>query len=254
MTATDRDWDLLTAYADGELAAAAAAALRRRIAAEPALAAELDRIRAVKASLGALRPRGAPSAPRRESRRPAWAALAAVAGLLALVALGGRAFLAGGEPGRIAAMASVEALHLAFAERSYVIDTDRALILSAGAGIGDVSAPDLAASNLTLVDVRVLGEGSDERIAMHYRGRRGCRLTLVVERLAAAWRAEATSLELAHRWATPQARYAMVADGMDRHRFNAIAAFAEALTRASDRAKRLRVAVIDRTEQARPCA
>lgn len=48
---TDQDWEILSAYLDGELPPAECAACERRIAQDPALAASLDAMRALQAEL-----------------------------------------------------------------------------------------------------------------------------------------------------------------------------------------------------------
>ena len=45
-----------------------------------------------------------------------------------------------------------------------------------------------------------------------------------------------------------------MADGMDPRRFEAIAVFAEALSRTSRQAGELRVALVEKTASAQPCA
>jgi anti-sigma factor RsiW len=86
---------LVHAYCDGELDPANALALERRMAAEPKLAAERDRIMALKRAMGRLKPVAAPPAlrgrveravgVRRPALRPTWAALAASIALAAVV-------------------------------------------------------------------------------------------------------------------------------------------------------------------------
>ncbi len=92
------------------------------------------------------------------------------------------------------------------------------------------------------------------RIALHYRGARGCRVTLIADRGPPAEPEDLSAFDLTHRWSTPATRYTLVADGMDRHRFAAIGAFAEALSRTSEEAPSLRLALEERTAQAVPCA
>ena len=43
----------------------------------------------------------------------------------------------------------------------------------------EFQAPDLSASRLYLVETRLAGSGAHQTVAMHYRGMRGCRLTVV---------------------------------------------------------------------------
>ena len=99
MTDTSDDPILLVhAYCDGELDPANALALERRMAEEPRLAAERDRIVALKRAMTRLRPAAAPPAlrsrieravgMRRPAVRPTWSALAASVALAVVVSAG----------------------------------------------------------------------------------------------------------------------------------------------------------------------
>ncbi len=89
---------LVHAYCDGELDPANALALERRMAADPRLAAEHDRIIALRRAMARLRPAAAPPAlrarveravgTRRAQARPSWSALAASVALAAVVSAG----------------------------------------------------------------------------------------------------------------------------------------------------------------------
>ena len=95
---------LLHAYLDGELDPVQAVEMERRLAADPALAAERDRIAALRSVIGEQLPReGAPEdlvslaehigGVRREPARPSWQALAAAVVLAAVMASGATWFL-----------------------------------------------------------------------------------------------------------------------------------------------------------------
>ena len=89
---------LVHAYCDGELDPANALALERRMAGDPKLAAERDRIMALKRAMGRLRPVAPPPAlrgrveravgVRRPALRPTWGALAASIALAVVVSSG----------------------------------------------------------------------------------------------------------------------------------------------------------------------
>ena len=250
MTGNRDDWELLSAYADGELAPEDAARLERRLAIEPDLVAGLARITALKSSLSALRPTSRLAVDKGyQSLKPARYRQLAVAGVLLLVASGLGYGLVG--PGETGAQ-GIGVIHDGFSEKTYVVDLERRVEVSAGAAIGDLLAPDLSPSNLTLVDVR--GFAGSPRIALHYRGRRGCRVTLVADRADSAPFESPNAAALIYLWQTPTRRFALIADGMDEHRFAAIGAFAKAQTRASEREMEFRTALVERTERARPCA
>jgi anti-sigma factor RsiW len=89
---------LVHAYCDGELDPANALALERRMAEDPRLAAERDRIAALKRAMTRLKPAAAPPAlrarieravgMRRPAVRPSWSALAASVALAVVVSSG----------------------------------------------------------------------------------------------------------------------------------------------------------------------
>ncbi len=87
MTQADDPFLLVHAYCDGELDPANALAFERRMAADPRLAAERDRIQALKRAMARLKPAALPPAAlrsrveqavglRRRAGRPTWSALA----------------------------------------------------------------------------------------------------------------------------------------------------------------------------------
>ena len=96
MTQADDPFLLVHAYCDGELDPANALAFERRMAADPRLAAERDRIQALKRAMARLKPAALPPAAlrsrveqavglRRRAGRPTWSALAASVGLAVIL-------------------------------------------------------------------------------------------------------------------------------------------------------------------------
>ena len=104
---------LVHAYCDGELDPANALALERRMLADPRLAAERDRVMALRRAMGRLRPATAPPAlrarieravgMRRPAARPTWSALAASVALAVAVSSGATWSLFGPGPAALAA-------------------------------------------------------------------------------------------------------------------------------------------------------
>jgi anti-sigma factor RsiW len=98
MTQADDPFLLVHAYCDGELDPANALALERRMADDPRLAAERDRIVALKRAMARLRPAAAPPGlrprieravgMRRPAARPTWSALAASVALAVVISAG----------------------------------------------------------------------------------------------------------------------------------------------------------------------
>ena len=238
MRVSESDWALLNAYVDGELPRHEASKLAARLETEPALSAEYERLRGLKGDLSSL---GAG----RFRRRPWTTPVAAVAAAAACLLLLGWIGVADG-PWWQPQPLTVEAIH-----RDFAVETaDVAPLPSAGASFAGIRAPDLSSSNLTLVALRRLGAEGEEGAAWHYRGRRGCRITLVAGPVAA----EAGRFALARRWRAGGTDVAIVAEGMDPDRFAAIADLAEARTRGTEDGEKLRVAVVERTASAAPCA
>lgn len=261
------DWQELNAYADGELDGAARLALARRLAHDPDLAKALAEVHATKAALSLLRPSGSgatepgaaqpdagdPGAARRGASARAGVRRAALAvSLAAVLALGAlHLALAPGDGWH----GSPAALHESFSAQAYVLpETDRSPLIST-ARIGDLRAVDLSASRLALVDVRSLSRDGRDVVAMHYRGRNGCRVTLVALEAAAGEAApRPRGGGLSAGWTAGGIHYTLLAGGMDRTRFDSIAAYARAETRRFPARDELRLAMRASTDGARPCA
>lgn len=246
----DKDWDALNALADGALSREEALALRGRIDGDATLAAEYGRILALKSSLRRLRPVPKGGGNDRMDRRPTSKRLATIAASIVFciaIALSAVLFERNGEE-------TVAEIHKDFSDQTYILNGGSALTLSSGAGFGSFNAPDLSASNLTLVDVRTFRSDVGERVAMHYRGRRGCRVTLIADSVSMPVEQNPTGSDLIYRWSTSMTRYVLIADGMDAMRFAAIGAFAEAASRLSEEQEERRLALVDRTAEANPCA
>jgi anti-sigma factor RsiW len=248
---SETDWEMINAYADGELSAEDEDEVSRRLTRDAALAAALAEVRATKAALLLIRPAAEPAPTARGrfgARRLALAAsLAAVVALGTLYQFGGA-----GEDWRDAPAD----LHAALSANTYVLPEGAALPVISTARIGDFEVFDLSSSRLTLVDVRTTRRDDRDVVAMHYRGRRGCRLTVVA---LEALPGDPSVLPARHgglgaRWSVGRAHFYVLASGMDRDRFDAIVAYAKAESHRLDRRDTLVLAMSDATERARPCA
>lgn len=260
MTTPDhKDWELINAYADGELPAETRAALERRLAASAALAASLEEIQALKGNLALIRPVTVdrPSSRSIQGLRRFVRAIripAAAAAALALLTLG---------VVQLSQLSSVgdwrdfsSRLHEELSGNAYILGPASPVAAISTGAMGDLSAFDLSASRLTLVDVRNVRADGMHIVAMHYRGHNGCSLTIAVTSTASSelpsWRPAGRMLKA--QWSAGASRYLVMASGMDRSRFEAIAAYAHAESMRRDSRERLRVAVRSATDQARPCA
>jgi len=246
------DWELLNALADGALGREEVAVLRSRIEKDSSLAAEFNQILALKSSLRQLRP-----APRANSSDCAGGRVAskrytmAAASIVLILCI---AFVVAAATLQGTDEETVAEIHRAFSNETYILNSSRELILSSGAGIGALNVPDLTPSNLTLVDVRIFRNDAGERVAMHYRGRRGCRLTLIADALSMPTEGFINGVDLVYEWSTSKAHFVLAANGMDAGRFAAIGAFAEAASRLSEEKEQMRIALRVRTAEAKPCA
>jgi anti-sigma factor RsiW len=248
---SETDWELINAYADGELSAEDEDGVSRRLTHDAVLAAALAEVHATKAALSLIRPAEEPAPTAHDkfgARR-----LALAASLAAAVALGAFYQFSGvGEDWRDAPAD----LHATLSANSYVLPEDGVLPVISTARIGDIEVFDLSSSRLTLADVRTTRRDDRDVVAMHYRGRRGCRLTVVA---LEALQKDPSQLPARHdglgaRWSVGRAHFYVLASGMDRDRFDAIVAYAKAESRRLDRRDTFELAMRDATEQARPCA
>ena len=255
MQSTETDWDLLNRYADNALPADSARALERRLGEDAGLRSELERIRTLKTQLGGLRPKASSepvAAPRRFPRSIA----AGIAALVLVICLA--AGIGVDWRGDSNWLAGAEALHNRFAEKTYLVETDQTMpVVSTRHSLLEFQAPDLSASRLSLVDTWVSGPEERDSIALHYRGMRGCQLTIVA---AAAVdgdtkpNIESSPSMLVHFWTMDGFHFAVIAAGMDANRFTSIADYTrEAVASSSQSLARMRTAMADRYDTALPC-
>ena len=248
----DRDWELVNAYADGELPDESAAELKLRLETEPELLAALEDVRQAQLRLAMLAPPRTTVEPPRPDRLPRAAVTAAAACLAVILALAAAYELAWKPPAWTRAASD---FHHQLSDNGYVLPEEAALPVVSTARIGDVPAFDLSSSRLVLVDIQSARRAGRDLVAMHYRGRNGCRLTVVaLEALAG----DPANLPIRHeglgkRWTVEHIHFYVLANGMDLGRFKAIATFAEAESRRLGRTEALRAAMDTATQTAQPC-
>ena len=250
----DSDWQALNAYADGELEGSARRDIARRLAYDPALSAQLAQIHSVKGALSLLR-QEIETEPR-PTRRPLGPRLALAVVMLAALALGTLRYLDGSERNWRGAPAE---LHASFSNKAYELPEAASLLVVSMPRIGDVQAIDLSAARLSLVDVATARRDGREIVAMHYRGRNGCRVTLVALEATTGGEPvlpikEAGAAGLSAAWTEGRTHYTLMAGGMDRARFAAIRSYVQAETRRVAPRDELTLAMRSATDGARPCA
>jgi len=248
---SETDWELINAYADGELPAEDKLEISLRLTHDTVLAAALAEVHATKAALLLIRPAEEPAPPARDKSGVRRLALAA--SLAAAVALG--AFYQFGGVGEDWRDAPAD-LHAVLSANTYVLPEGGVMPVVSTARIGDLEVFDLSSSRLTLVDVITTRHDDRDVVAMHYRGRRGCRLTVVALEalLDDPLQLPARHDGLGARWSVGRAHFYVLANGMDRDRFDTIAAYAKAESHRLDRLNTLELAMRDATNKAQPCA
>lgn len=246
----DRDWELLNAYADGELPAADVAAFEARLAAEPALMVALEQIREISGALSGYIPAEPPVAENAPMAQPApqpaptnrnWRPVALAASVaLAAVITGATLLWPNAELG-------LSDHHAAFLENSYTLENP----VQPVGGFTRGFAPDLELASLYLVDQKSLAEGT---ALAHYTGRNNCRLTLLATPVNAmpTLGAQIDGPQVS-QWLGQNTGYTIMASGMDARRFNAIADYMKRLTLQGDENADM-LAVRMATDAAAPCA
>jgi hypothetical protein len=246
-SAKDADWDLISAYSDGELPDAEMRVLEARLRQEPDLQAMLDEIRSVSGALAGMRPELAvpapapvASSPRLATARRNWKPLAAWASLAAAVVL----FFGIGLFLKTPVQTALD-LHESFLAKAYEPDASGA---PQTANLGHhLKAPNMELANLFLVEFREL---PDQRAVAHYTGRNKCRLTL----LSGPEKPEVNASvdTQVQQWQADGRNYALLASGMDPNRFKAIAAYLKKATGSAASSKGM-LAMKEKTESAPPC-
>lgn len=241
---SEKDWELINAYHDGELSDAGRQELESRFLSEPALKEALRDVASVSASLGALRPEVQPTnsqqivlAANENRRLIRWLAGGAVAAAFALAIALGPQFNA--EP-------SVFDIHAEFAAQSFSVEDDEIQTVMVGK---NVNAPDLLSANLKPVAARQMNNGS----VTHYAGRNGCRLSYFRGTPVLGNQAPAAERNQVATWSTADdMRHMIIATGMDQGKFDAIAEYLKLATR-QQASEQMMASLADTTASAERC-
>jgi len=223
----NQDLEQLSAFIDGELDVDARAAVTARAARDPAYARELAALSRLKAAAAEAIPVPdipTPRAPARSRRRIA-VAVAACFALIAGVGIG-TVWLNDRHVSPYGfALDSAIGMHRAWKAQP-AADAARAAIQPISAMLRP-NVPDLSANGLDLayVGARKTDAGK-EMMLVGYLGSRGCRLTMFVDRADRLVSAKIVRIEaeeiLASVWQAGPLRYALLAEGMAKPRFNLI--------------------------------
>lgn len=240
---SDRDWERINAFHDGELNDAETREIAARIKAEPALAEALREVRSVSASLGALRPAldgfasGEQTRHANDNWRPfRWLAGGAVAAVIAIAVVLGP---------KLASEPTAFKIHAEFAGEPFAIEASDLL---PAAAVRAADWPDLSATALTPVSLKTWVGGQ----AVHYAGRNGCRLTYFRGAFRLDVDGSGAGGQVASWTTTDKVRHAIVATGMDQGKFDAIANYLKLLTR-QQASEQMMAALADTTASAERC-
>ena len=234
------DFILLNAYHDGELDDATCKLVRERLLAEPELRHMLDEIGEVSAALRDLRPSVEPLGRRGTGIAILWK----IAAACLILAISMSALLLG-----TAGSSEVSILdwHRKFVAQTY---ESEGMLKPVSATRWIDEGADLSAARLTLVDV---AREKDGDIYLHYSGVSGCRLTFGAHDAEPAFK-DAEDGFLIEKWQAGAQHYSLVAVGMDRKRFAAIATLLRERTERERVAEQLYASLRQATANAVPCA
>ncbi len=257
MAISDLEWEKLNAFVDGELPDEEAHAFALLIRNRADLREEQDKLLALKAGLQGLRP--APSSEQKEQRN-LWASKPVhhiAASLLVVASLGIMSLF--WLNWKKEEERSPFALHATFSDKTYVLPEQNPRLSVSGLSGSRFGIPDLTASALVLADVVTLSEEEPVVVAMHYRGQRGCRVTLVATGRTTASETPGSADKpgiLRRQWNNEDFDFTLLATGMDIMRFKSIASYVMENTGrdANPEKTDLRIAMQESYENARPCA
>ncbi|GLQ07001.1 anti-sigma factor family protein [Sneathiella chinensis] len=267
MAITDTEWEQLNAYLDGELDEQSHVAFERLLTVRPDLRIEQKRLLALKTGLGAMGrmdmapiPEEQPSRPRQPFRdklpvRPSvrrWAAAVLLASAI------GASWLVWDGMIDTAPHKTPADYHTAFSGKTYLLPETGPRLMVSSVGNTRFTIPDLYASALVLADVVLDTEDGRDVVAMHYRGRNGCQLTLVAAQQPGGTDAPASATLAGLRtadWRHGEFTFHMMASGMDPERFQTILDYAKEETgRNAEPLEPLRMAMQETYAKSRPCA
>ncbi len=253
-------FEMLNAYVDGELDAAAAAEVARAVAKAPALALEvaaLSHLRSAVAESLEVPPLSVPEPPSTKSWRAAIVASIAFAVFIA------GAVLVSNLDRNVGAdwLTRAWQIHNGWSNERETAQNRAALLLAQYAeAVPGAYMPDLSASRLSLVHAAVFSFTEKRRVLLiGYRGTRGCKISLLVFPSLGAL-GEALSpfhdrKNEAFGWRAGTLGYLIMSDGMDSVRFRLLAESVRQTSREHvPFDKEMRLALRKSRDQSAPCA
>ncbi len=254
MSVNEFEWQKLDAYVDGELSPEEAQAFMRSLHDREDLKGEYEKLIQLKSNLSALAPASEylvqDTAPNRKRFRQIAAAAVIAVGL-------GSSLLVWNS---MSGASSPEKIHAAFSGKTYLLDKSKPTLHVSSFTSGEFDIPDLTLTQLQLADIQTQGSGENEVISVHYRGYRGCRLTLIstagqnvnsVDQFQ--YNKDDNLLKIS--WFTKRSSFTLLATGMDKNRFISIAKYVKnSVSQSEKRRESLKVAMHEAYKSALPCA
>ena len=221
-------FEMLNAYVDGELDAAAAAVVARAVAEDPALAREvaaLSHLRSAVAESVETPDLSVPGPPSTTGR-----GVVIAAGIAFAVFIAGAVLVANLDRNVGADwLARAWQIHRGWSIEAATAESRATLLLAQyAAAVPGAYVPDLSVSRLTLVHAAVSSfTGQRQVLLAGYRGTRGCKISLLIFRSLGAL-GEALSpfhgdINEAYGWRAGPLGYVLMSDGMDSGRFRLLA-------------------------------
>ncbi|MDV7339224.1 hypothetical protein RYZ26_06445 [Terasakiella sp. A23] len=228
MSDNNQDWELLNAFADGELPEELRADFEARLVSDADLQRELDKILSLKATLStmdppadySLKPAANDHAPKGRFKK--WALSVGVAA--SVIGMIGYSYLNSHKSWDELALKS----HRDMASQNYVVDVSPVQSAAWVTPEIGILAPDLTGARLYLVDMKMSNQRDKAQVAIHYRGLRGCSLTIFAMKNPDKLMGEIKADDLlTHTWSDQGLHFAMLTKGMDVNRFRSIALYSQ---------------------------
>ncbi|WP_085906507.1 anti-sigma factor family protein [Kiloniella majae] len=233
------DWETLNAFVDGELSPSQEAWVKSYAEKDPEISSEIARLTLLKNALAVsvLTNQSEQVSDINESRvldyRKVVAGISILAAVIVLFVM----------VSPLGYFSSPDFEHWALdrhedlSGQSFVVSELEYKPLIAAAVSGTLQAPDLTGSKLYLVDLSISTFDRDDAIVMHYRGLRGCRVSLLVTALQDDQKRKNSGLPglpsnfsetknlVTDFWKGKRFRFALLATGMEQERFDSIATY-----------------------------
>lgn len=241
MSSTQRDWQRLNAYVDGELDPGTRAEVAAEVADRPDLATQVATLTRLKAAVDeTIEPIGWSDVESRRARRPraSWRLIAAATAALVVVLSIAAVTIPwrGDTPPAWLAVPIAEHDAWVASGESHFADSGAGAALVGFATLGaGVELPDLSAGKLTIVGARFVAAAGGRPPALHvaYGGTRGCRVTLWITLASADLGGTLTRYAAdpyrVYSWRVGDLAYALVSS-VDPTRFDVIARAAHKVT------------------------